>query len=540
MTNFTCACFTALSGISLGCITFVGFLAIGLYLLATQGFSANDLLLRVWNDNRFDGNLEPCKISDDAPAPCDEGRTVQFEGVVPRSVSYPANPPTLEAMLFNSWREESLGEVPEYALLGSTHMVARGRFVADSLSCQGFKVFNPGWAVDHVGLGVKGVPEGARVTVDFQVNHWMCFAEFMVHEYFTGAGGSSLNVNLAVAAVPYETGADFESIYDQRTLDSYRASVTDHFFGSDWVVWLGPSYSTAVEAWTAYSLWDVQKDDDDIVRVVSPVAAHYEEVGLTGSAMDRLRLPLADFRRDIKAAHDSRVERTSGRIGVGTDTPKLVTDVFKLEDYYEEVGAYDYPIATPAPPPTAPYPPTDLYGELWTDPQPEVDLAWTAPVSSQVTTYKIMRVDNLGNEVVVAEIPSEFVEVTDRHLPIAGAEYTYTVIAVNRHGESPPSGTAVIRNGSPNAPIGLWAELQPGNEADLGWDAPPASYVTGYNVERKTGNGAWVTIKDNLSTEYLNSTDWNLQSGVTYTYRVVALNEWSSSAPSAQYVLRVP
>ena len=111
---------------------------------------------------------------------------------------------------------------------------------------------------------------------------------------------------------------------------------------------------------------------------------------------------------------------------------------------------------------------------------------------------------------------------------------------LDEHGESPPSGTAVIRNGAPNAPTGLWAELQPGNEADLGWDAPLSSYVTGYRVERKTGSGAWVTLKDNLSPEYLTTTDHRLQSGVTYAYLVVAFNEWSESAPSAPFVLHVP
>ena len=68
-----------------------------------------------------------------------------------------------------------------------------------------------------------------------------------------------------------------------------------------------------------------------------------------------------------------------------------------------------------------------------------------APASSQVPSYKIMRVDNLGTEVVVAQIPAELVEYTDGRLPVAGAEYTYTVIAVNRHGESPPSAPYVLR-----------------------------------------------------------------------------------------------
>ena len=393
----------------------------------------------------FDGNIDACISGAGVSDPCEVDRQVEFTRGAALSRFLPNQPPSLEAMLFNSWDGDSLSEVPEYALLSSTHVVARGRFIDDSLSCKGYPSINPEWSVNHAGLGVPEPSEGQRVVVDFGTYHWMCFAEFTVHEYLVGAGGVRLNVNLAAAAVAYESGIDFETKHGQSTLDRYRASVTDHFFGSDWVVWLGPSYSMAVEAWTAYSLWDVQKGDDGIVRVVSPAAAHYEEMGLTESALDRLRLPLTDFRRDIRAAHASRVERTSGRIGVGTETPKLVKDVFKLEDYYEEVGAYQYPIATPAPPPTSPYPPTDLYGELRTDPQPEVDLEWRAPASSQVTTYKIMRVDNLGNEVVVAEIPSEFVEVTDRHLPIAGAEYTYTVIAVNEHGESAPSAPFVLR-----------------------------------------------------------------------------------------------
>ena len=184
--------------------------------------------------------------------------------------------------------------------------------------------------------------------------------------------------------------------------------------------------------------------------------------------------------------------------------------------------------------------PTDLHGERRADPEPEVHLAWTAPVSSQVTTYKIMRVDNLGTETVVAEIPAELVEFTDRHHPLAGVEYTYTVIAVNEHGARAPSVGAVIRNGAPNAPAGLYVSLQSGNEAGLEWDAPASSYFTHYRVERKLGINTWGTIVQSIPAEYRNTTDRRLQSGVTYAYRVVAFNEWSESAPSVPFVLRVP
>ena len=458
-----------------------------------------------------------------------------------RSRSLPTQPPSLEAMLFNSWDGVSLSDVPEYALAGSTHIVVRGRFLDDSLRCKGYPVVNPEWAVDNAALGVPEPTEGQRIVVDFGIHHWMCFAEFTVHEYLVGSGGPRLNVNIAAAAVPYDSSIDFESNHKQSVLDRYSESVTDHFFGSDWVVWLGPSYSMAVEAWTAYSFWDVQKGNDGIVRIISPVADYYEDAGVSGIALDRLKAPLSDFRRNIKAAHASRTERTSGRIGVGTDTPELVTDTFKLEDYYEEVGAYSYPIATPAPPPTRPYAPTGLLVTRWTNPIPEVDLEWYAPVSSTVTHYKIVRIDSLGNEKVIAEaLPGEFTETTDRDLPVAGVEYTYTVIAVNDHGESAPSAGDTVRNGPPNPPTDLYVSLQPGNEADLEWYAPASSHVTGYRVERRQGNGAWVTLQDNIPSEYLETTDFGLVSGQTYTYRVIALGEWADSTPSTPYTLRVP
>lgn len=302
----------------------------------------------------FKGQVEPCAVTSDVPDPCAVGRTVQYEGWVPRSVSYPDDPPTLEAMLFNSWDGGSLDAVPGFALLSTTHVVARGRFVDDSLVCKGYPVVYPDWSLDHAGLGVPEPSEGQKVIINLGFDHWMCFAELSVQEYLVGTGASSLDVHLAAAAVVYESGTDFEGKHGQTTLDRYRKSIGDHFYGSDWVVWLGPSYTIALEAWTAYQLWDVQKGGDGIVRVVSPVAAHYEQTGLTGIAMERLRAQLTDFRRDIKGAHATRIGRTSGRIGVDTNTPSLVQDALRLSDYYEEVGAYEYPSEfQPKPAPTA-------------------------------------------------------------------------------------------------------------------------------------------------------------------------------------------
>ena len=112
------------------------------------------------NEGNLDLGFDPCVPTADSATPCSTGRSVEFPGWAPKSMSYPDRPPTLEAMLFGSSDSGRLTEIPEHALLSSTHIVARGRFVDDSLRGDGFAVVNPDWAVDHVALGVPDPPEG--------------------------------------------------------------------------------------------------------------------------------------------------------------------------------------------------------------------------------------------------------------------------------------------------------------------------------------------------------------------------------------------
>ena len=411
------------------------------------------------------------------------------------------------------------------------HFIVRGVAVPGSTRCasHGPDVLIKVTETDELKVG------GAMTDID-------CYTDIAVRQYIFGSGPSRITYRSGGRSVD-ELSGDFGTVErDSAYFADITSPLTKSLEGYEWIIWLTTPQDASQGAWKATSMWDVQRREDGAIVGVSRyrVGSNDESVYL-----DELEPALEDFVPDTKAAMAHYVELYGGKIGDSTNAPSFISspDLSSVYEYIKLMGALDVPGFTFTPPPPSPLlpsAPTDLYGELWTDPQPEVDLAWTAPVSSQVTTYKIMRVDSLGTEIVVAEIPSEFVEVTDRHLPIAGAEYTYTVIAVNEHGESPPSGPAVIRNGAPNAPTGLYVSLEPGNEADLEWYAPPTSYVTGYRIDRKTGNGAWVTLSDNLSTDYLNSTDWNLQSGTTYTYRVVALNGWSASPPSTPFVLRVP
>ena len=300
----------------------------------------------------FEGHVEPCESESNDIDPCEPGRALEFERGIPASIVLPDRPPSLEELLFNSWGGSDLDEVPNYDLTSAPHIVARGRFQEDSVVCEGYPVVNPGWSVDLADFDIPVPGPDENVFIDFGIFHWVCFARLQVHEYMVGKGGASVNVMLAAAGIPYYDEAEPDAPESHTPLELHRMAVSDHFVGPEWVVWLAPSYTAAVESWTAYSLWGVQRGDDGIVRVISPVADYYEN--FEGGEFDHSHLmaPLDEFRQLIADADSSRVERTSGRIGVGADTPMLVQDALRLSDYYKEIGASEFAMIPPTPHPT--------------------------------------------------------------------------------------------------------------------------------------------------------------------------------------------
>ena len=274
-----------------------------------------------------------------------------------------------------------------------------------------------------------------------------CYTDIAVREYIFGTGSSRIMFQSGWRSVD-EISPDFGTVERD---SAYYADITgplvESLEGYEWIFWLTTPLGASVGTWRATSLWDVQHRDDGAIVGVSRSRNRSNDESVY---LNELEPALEDFVTDTKAAMAHYVDLYGGRIGDSSNAPLFISspDLSSVYEYIKSMGALDIPGFTFTPPPPSPLiptAPTDLYGELRTDPRPEVDLAWTAPVSSQVTTYKITRVDSLGAETVVAEIPAEFVEVTDRNLPIAGAEYTYTVIAVNEHGESAPSAPYVLR-----------------------------------------------------------------------------------------------
>ena len=367
----------------------------------------------------------------------------------------------------------------------------------------------------------------------------VCYVDVAAREYIVNRGPARLEV--VVGWVP-GVSTDDEGFGTREYFKTFEGRIGESMEGIEFVFDLVSPFNLVHGAWHYDNLWDVQRREDGTIVGLS----WWIDVFGDGENTSDFEYPLQELQRKLRDAHATVSAEYGGRIAAGEDSPKIVADAHRdsLLAQLRELGAYDVPGITPIVPPPSlllPLPPTGLLVTQWTNPIPEVDLEWYAPVSSTVTHYKIVRIDSLGNEKVIAEaLPGEFTETTDRDLPVAGVEYTYTVIAVNDHGESPPSAGETVRNGPPNPPTDLYVSLQPGNEADLEWYAPASSHVTGYRVERKQGNGAWVTLQDNIPSEHLETTDFGLVSGQAYTYRVIALGEWADSAPSTPYILHVP
>ena len=120
------------------------------------------------------------------------------------------------------------------------------------------------------------------------------------------------------------------------------------------MLWLTPSYTTALEGWMVTRYWDLQHDTDLNVIVVSPYFEHFKREGYSPELHHRIAPTLDSFRVRLEQAFSARLVRTGGRIGVDEDTPKLVKDANFVEDYFREIGAYDGPFPTPAPPPLSP------------------------------------------------------------------------------------------------------------------------------------------------------------------------------------------
>ena len=210
-----------------------------------------------------------------------------------------------------------------------THIVVRATVLDDTTRC---------------GLYPLILADYAGVTASSSKYWYSCYADVRVNEYIVGTGPTELTVELHREQVilSEEEVADWDSWKDGWLADVVydpEGRTAAVFEGNEVVLFLGPSFTIAVESWWEGAgiamVWFVQQPDEGATRAVAPdiVFAKTEE------QRNNLDIPLADLVTKIKAAATARDDEYDGRIGEDTDLPDLIDDANRLRDFFVESGA---------------------------------------------------------------------------------------------------------------------------------------------------------------------------------------------------------
>jgi fibronectin type 3 domain-containing protein len=192
--------------------------------------------------------------------------------------------------------------------------------------------------------------------------------------------------------------------------------------------------------------------------------------------------------------------------------------------------------ATPKAPAAAPSAPQGLTA---TGGNGTVALSWTAPASnggSAVTGYDVYRGTSAGGEsstpVATGVTTTSF---NDTGLT-NGTTYYYKVTAVNAVGQSPQSNEANATPAAtaPTAPLSVVASGGNGS-VTVSWSVPASnggSPITGYDVYRGTSAGGESPTPIATNVPGTSYTDTGVMNGITYYYKVTAVNAVSQSPRS--------
>ena len=195
-------------------------------------------------------------------------------------------------------------------------------------------------------------------------------------------------------------------------------------------------------------------------------------------------------------------------------------------------------------------PPSKPTGLEATATHDSVTLTWDDPGDDTITGYVILRripgVDPQGhfNE-LVANTGTAATTYTDDTVS-AETRYTYRIKAINGAGTSERSRWSHIDTPAapvPDKPTGLSATATH-DSVTLTWDDPGDDSITGYVILRRvrvndTGGDFDVLVAD-TGTAALTYTDDTVSPGLTYTYRIKAINEHGTSERSRWFHIDIP
>jgi hypothetical protein len=236
------------------------------------------------------------------------------------------------------------------------------------------------------------------------------------------------------------------------------------------------------------------------------------------------------------------------RDGVLIDTTGLVTSYpdtvpsgggtfeYKLKSLSTH-GTSGFSSTTSTTTPTVPPTPTSTVSLAIDNPNPsplDIEISWTEPASggSIITGYEIFRsATETGTYTSVGTVTD--LDFTDT-VPSAGTWY-YTFSAVNLVGSSGQSPSNSITTASvPSSPLNASSVIPSINSAPydvtVSWDLPTStggSALTGYNVYRQTGSGAFTLVDTTTALGVVNTVPSALNQD--YTFKIHSLNNVGES-----------
>ena len=180
----------------------------------------------------------------------------------------------------------------------------------------------------------------------------------------------------------------------------------------------------------------------------------------------------------------------------------------------------------------------------------QVVLTWDDPDDDTITGYVILRrvrENDVGGEFseLVPDTGTAATTYTDDTVQ-AGTTYTYRIKAINEHGVSERSLWFHIDTPSapvPAKPTGLSATATH-DQVVLTWDDPNDDSITGYVILRRVREndvgGEFSELVPDTGTAATTYTDDTVQAGITYTYRIKAINEHGVSERSLWFHIDTP
>lgn len=166
----------------------------------------------------------------------------------------------------------------------------------------------------------------------------------------------------------------------------------------------------------------------------------------------------------------------------------------------------------------------------------QVNLSWVDNASEEIG-YNVERsVSGNGNFVLIAYIGPNAQAFSDTGLTLPNYGYVYRVQARGSLSNSAYSNEATVGQGNQisggtlTPPGYLMATPTSGTQINLAW-TDNSTGESGYNVERKTADGTYSIIAY-LAADVQSYSDNGLQAGTSYTYRIMARGNGTTSADS--------